>query len=117
MQRKYKMTGCARFFLVMLILAPIAYLAASYYNNEDGIGNIKELFGIEETAQVQQEEPASLDESVQNPESENDSNNSIQEEVSVQQLRDHIKELEKENERLRTLLEEQGIQSEQTEGN
>ena len=43
---KYKTTGCARFFIVMLILAPLAYLGASYYLGQDGIGNIKELIGI-----------------------------------------------------------------------
>lgn len=46
MKRKYKMTGCARFFLVMIILAPLAYLGASYYKGEDGIQNIKNLLGI-----------------------------------------------------------------------
>ncbi len=46
MKRKYKMTGCARFFLVMIILAPLAYFGASYYKGEDGIQNIKNLFGI-----------------------------------------------------------------------
>jgi peptidoglycan hydrolase CwlO-like protein len=46
MKRKYKMTGCARFFIVLIILAPLAYLGASYYNGEDGIENIKNLLGI-----------------------------------------------------------------------
>mgnify|MGYP006266152865 CR=1 FL=1 len=43
-RRKYKLTGFARFFIVMLFLAPIAYLAASYINGEDGVENIKSLF-------------------------------------------------------------------------
>lgn len=43
--KKYKATGCARFFLVMLILAPLAYIGASYYNGQDPIANIKGLFG------------------------------------------------------------------------
>ncbi len=43
--KKYKATGCARFFLVMLILAPLAYIGASYYNGQDPIENIKGLFG------------------------------------------------------------------------
>jgi cell division protein FtsB len=46
MKRKYKMTGCARFFIVLIILAPLAYLGASYYNGENGIENIKNLLGI-----------------------------------------------------------------------
>jgi len=46
MSSKYKVTGCARFFLVLIILAPLAYLGASYYNGQDGIENVKKLIGI-----------------------------------------------------------------------
>ncbi|MCB0688272.1 MAG: hypothetical protein KDC53_17160 [Saprospiraceae bacterium] len=44
MSTKYKTTGCAKFFLVLVILAPLAYLGASYYNGEDGLGNLKNIF-------------------------------------------------------------------------
>jgi peptidoglycan hydrolase CwlO-like protein len=44
--RKYKMTGCARFFLVLIVLAPLAYIGASYVKGEDGIENIKNLLGL-----------------------------------------------------------------------
>jgi len=44
--QKHKMTGCARFFIAIIILAPLAYLGASYYNGQDGIQNIKNLLGI-----------------------------------------------------------------------
>ncbi len=43
-KRKYKLTGFARFFIVLMFLAPIAYLAASYLNGEDGVENIRQLF-------------------------------------------------------------------------
>ena len=46
MSSKYKVTGCARFFVALIILAPLAYLGASYYNGEDGIENVKTLLGI-----------------------------------------------------------------------
>jgi len=42
--KKYKMTGCARFIIVLAILAPLAFLGASYYNGSDGIQTIKDLF-------------------------------------------------------------------------
>lgn len=42
--KKFKLTGFARFLFVMLILAPLAYIGASYLNGEDGIENIKDLF-------------------------------------------------------------------------
>ena len=48
MARKLKLTGFARFFILLIILAPIAYMVASYVNGEDGLGNIKKLIGIEE---------------------------------------------------------------------
>lgn len=44
MATKYKTTGCAKFFLVLIVLAPLAYLGASYYNGEDGVANIKSIF-------------------------------------------------------------------------
>ncbi|MCP3930616.1 MAG: hypothetical protein GY705_16120 [Bacteroidetes bacterium] len=52
MARKVKMTGFARFLIAMLIIGPLAYLAASYYNGEDGIGNIKKLLGLEEQTEI-----------------------------------------------------------------
>ena len=44
MSTKYKTTGCAKFFLVLVILAPLAYLGASYFNGQDGLGNLKGIF-------------------------------------------------------------------------
>ncbi|MEO5583776.1 MAG: hypothetical protein ABIR66_13890 [Saprospiraceae bacterium] len=41
MAKSYKTTGCFRFVVFMVILAPIVYLAASYYNGQDGIQNIR----------------------------------------------------------------------------
>lgn len=45
MARSLKMTSFARFFIIMIILAPLAYIGASYYRGEDGLQNIKNLFG------------------------------------------------------------------------
>lgn len=40
-RRKYKLTGFAKFFIVMLFLAPIAYFAAVYINEgEEGLNAI-----------------------------------------------------------------------------
>ena len=49
MAKKYKMTGCARIFIILIILGPLAYLGASYFNGEDGLANIKSLFQSEDT--------------------------------------------------------------------
>ncbi len=43
-RKKFRLTGFARFFLVMIVLAPLAFLGASFYNGEDGIENLKNLF-------------------------------------------------------------------------
>lgn len=60
MARKIRLTPFARLLIVLIIAAPIAYLAASYYNGQDGIQNLKELIGIEETTEqtTSAEEPA-----------------------------------------------------------
>ena len=46
MKGKYKTTGCARFFFALIILAPLAYIGASYYNGQNGIENLKNLVGL-----------------------------------------------------------------------
>ena len=43
-RKKFRLTGFARFFLVMIVLAPLAFIGASFYNGEDGIENLKNLF-------------------------------------------------------------------------
>jgi cell division protein FtsB len=89
MQRKLKVTGFARFFVVMIFVAPLAYLGASYYNGEDGIGNIKRLLGIEKN-EGSADVPAAaedLDEAA------------LRKELEFQQKR--MEELKMENERLR----------------
>jgi hypothetical protein len=43
-RKKFKLTGFARFFLLMIVLAPLAFIGASYYNGEDGIENLKNIF-------------------------------------------------------------------------
>ncbi len=53
---KYKTTGCARFFLVLVILAPLAYLAASYFTGQDGISNLKGIFGSRENTEITTDE-------------------------------------------------------------
>ena len=59
--RKYKATGCARFFIVLLILAPLAYVGASLYNNQNPIDNIKELLGMNDNTSSSDENTLELD--------------------------------------------------------
>ena len=53
-----KLTGFARFLIVMVFAAPLAYIGASYYNGEDGIENIKKLLGLDKKERVEVVNPA-----------------------------------------------------------
>ena len=98
-RKKFKMTGFARFFLVMLILAPAAYIGASYYNGEDGIENFKNLFsGIFTTENTSSETTKPMDKV---PANSND-NSSASDDTKDQK----IKELEERNEVLKEALEQ-----------
>ena len=49
MRRKYKITGCARFFIFLLIFTPIVLVGVSYYNGNNPLEQVKELLSIEST--------------------------------------------------------------------
>ena len=88
--KKYKSTPFARLFIVLLFATPLAYIGASYYNGEDGIENIKNLFGInqEKTTEIVP----------------SDTNRNLEEENDV--LMEQNKALKKENKALKKELEE-----------
>lgn len=48
-----KMTPFARFFIVMLIIVPLAYFGASWYNGEDPL-NVRQYLKLDEQAQTEQ---------------------------------------------------------------
>lgn len=88
MKRKYKTTGCAKFFFMLVILAPLAYLGASYFNGQDGIQNIKDLFGSN-SDRTEVIKSANTDDLTD----------------QIKDLREEVDALEKENERLKSDLE------------
>ena len=47
MARRAKLTGFSRFLIAMTIIAPLAFIGASYYNGEDGLENFKKLIGMD----------------------------------------------------------------------
>lgn len=47
--KKLKMTPFARFFLFLLVCAPVAYFGASYINDGNGIEDIKDKLGMGES--------------------------------------------------------------------
>lgn len=86
MSRKYKTTGCAKFFFVLIILAPLAYMGASYYNGQDGWANLKGLFGGSSKVESNVEEEGLQDE--------------------IKELKQDLQALEAENKRLTKALED-----------
>jgi cell division protein FtsB len=44
MRPKYKVTGCARFFLFLVIFLPIVFFGAAYIRGENGVQIIKDYY-------------------------------------------------------------------------
>ncbi|MBR9922135.1 MAG: hypothetical protein GYB31_14955 [Bacteroidetes bacterium] len=88
---KLRVTGFTRFLLVMIIVVPLAYLGAAWYNGEDGVANIKSWFGQDEG--VEQVDDTS---SNQTPNRNNDA--SLQRELDY--FKKRVDELEADNKKL-----------------
>ena len=59
-RKKYKLTGFARFFIVMLFLIPIAFLTATYINQgEEGINSLFGGDGNKEKTEISVTTPTS----------------------------------------------------------
>ena len=43
--KKYKLTGCARFFIALIIIGAIAFFAATYLSDGDGVKKIQDWLG------------------------------------------------------------------------
>lgn len=95
MARRLKTTPFARFLLVMIILAPLAYIGASYYNGEDGIQNFKNLIGLGEKT-----------ETTITPDKTGQGDAVLKLEDEVKYLKRRVEDLEKENRQLEEKLEE-----------
>lgn len=108
-KRPVRVTGFTRFFLVMLLVAPLAYIGANYYNGQDGIGKIKELFHLDNS-----EMPTKKEQVLENSEvvKVNNSSTTSDLEQENQKLREELEfkkkrndELYRENEELKRKLE------------
>lgn len=56
MPQKYRLTGCAKFFLFLLIAAPLAFFGAYYMNTGDPMSGLRAL-GIDTSAQQEEATP------------------------------------------------------------
>ncbi len=95
MKRRFRLTGFARFFIVMLFVIPLAYLGASYYRGEDGIQNIKNLLGLDKgtTATVTREPGGTSAPGIKNATGS-----------ELQEMKARIEALEKENRDLKVKI-------------
>lgn len=106
------MTPFARLLLVLIILAPLAYIGASYYNGEDGIQNFKNLLGFGDKQPTEQVENTSGE--AQPPSDVADLRQRVQElEKQVTQLEADKKQLELDLREKELELRELKLQSEQ----
>ena len=92
MARRIKVTGFTRFLLFIIIAAPLIYLGASYYNGQDGIQNIKELIGLNDSSASSSE----TTKEISAPDKES---------TKIRQLEREVESLKEENEQLRQQLE------------
>lgn len=102
MAKRVRMTGFSRFILMMIIVAPLAYIGASYYNGEDGIENIKRIINqgkdsVTDTETVKSDAPATDNESTYQI-------RKLQEELEYKDKR--LEELYQENESLKRKVKE-----------
>lgn len=44
MRPKYKVTGCARFFLFLILFIPAVFFGAAYFRGENGVQIIKDFY-------------------------------------------------------------------------
>lgn len=112
--RRMKMTGFARFFIVMLFLVPLAYLGAAYYNGQDGIQNIKNLFGMDrkkpatEQVQVNPNTSQTVRDNANSAETNTNSGGSL-DSRRLDQLELRMNQLERDNARLREQIRQQDL--------
>lgn len=56
MKKKYKLTGCARFFIFMIIFVPIVWAGVSIYEGNNPLEPIQRLFNSESNSSNANEE-------------------------------------------------------------
>ena len=107
-KRSLKVTGFTRFMLVMILVAPLAYIGATYYNGEDGIQKIKNLLNIserQESVESRTEDAGEIMPVNQSPSAKalEEENKKLRDELDFKSKR--VDELYLENEQLKRRLE------------
>ena len=101
MKPKYKVTGCARFFLFFIIFIPVVYFGAAFIRGEDGMQKLKDFYhkviGKSESVDTRQDKNESKETyKIEDLQKELDDAK-----AEIRELKNKIKEQEKEIERLK----------------
>lgn len=101
MAKKYKLTGCARFLIFLLIVAPLVFFGVSYFQGENPLGQVKDL--IQDTSEkienTTKTKPASSDVeeiSILNATIESQKQRIEEQKEKIKELEEKVRKLENE---------------------
>nr|MBS0037778.1 hypothetical protein [Saprospiraceae bacterium] len=101
MRRKYKLTGCARFLIFLLIAIPVVYIAATMVTGTSPLEEINKLLGKDgDTREIQTSTPSNSDTTTLDAPIPGEQVTKIEEKdaepiISNRELLDRIEQLEK----------------------
>lgn len=61
MTQKYKMTGCAKFIIFIIIAIPLSWIAASYYNGSNPFEKLKNIEIFNKTSTTNNSDAVNID--------------------------------------------------------
>jgi len=97
MKKKYKLTGCARLFIFLLVFLPIVYVGVSFYHGENPLAKIEGIFSSENGDKpIISKERFGVKDAENLKDELNDKNSEIKD------LKDKIENLEQELEKLKS---------------
>jgi hypothetical protein len=113
MPRKYKLTGCAKFFIFFIIAAPLAYIGASYYNGQNPLKEVQEWVQSFSNNGDDSEE-ATMDQNV-NAAPSNAGQGSVYKEMELKELeikslKNDLKDCEQLNKKQKEVIESQKLE-------
>lgn len=113
MPRKYKLTGCAKFFIFFIIAAPLAYLGASYYNGQNPLKEVQEWVQSISNSGDDTEE-ATVDQNVNAAPQTGEQGSVYKEmelkELEIKSLKNDLNDCEKLNEKQKEVIESQKLE-------
>lgn len=113
MPKKYKLTGCAKFFIFFIVAAPIAYIGASYYNGQNPLKEVQEwVQSISNNGDDAEETTIDQNVNAAQPTGEQGSVYKEMElkDLEIKSLNNDLKDCEKLNEKQKEVIESQKLE-------